>query len=271
MVPCPRCGYHNAEDAVKCINCGYELCNHETQPEKLAVQYDDTSKKPRERSYRNLKILFLLLFTILIIYFLTTLRNNSGKDMNTVKNDIFGIRTEKADTEKIIPNAGGIIPTEIPSNTPTPLVGMESPLFCKLEMVLLRNKAEKFGSSGMLLLDRYSQPEKTCYFTIRDKRMITEIGYINTIHNSENDFGIQAGISNKTGNEQSEYLLFWGTVSLAALDKNLSYDQAEFVIKQALANGISVYDMYDIAVKNDPLELSRVISIFRNVGNETAR
>ena len=103
MVPCPRCGYHNAEDAVKCINCGYELCNHETQPEKLAVQYDDTSKKPRERSYRNLKILFLLLFTILIIYLLTTLRNNSGKDMNTVKNDMFGIRTEKADTEKIIP------------------------------------------------------------------------------------------------------------------------------------------------------------------------
>ena len=65
--------------------------------------------------------------------------------------------------------------------------------------------------------------------------------------------------------------MFWGTVSLAALDKNLSYDQAEFVIKQALANGISVYDMYDIAVKNDPLELSRVISIFRNVGNQTAR
>ena len=71
MNPCPKCGYHNAEDAVQCINCGYDLLQ-EGGPQTAAdpLTKVNTEEIRTERKHGKdivIGVIVLIIFTFLIL------------------------------------------------------------------------------------------------------------------------------------------------------------------------------------------------------------
>ncbi len=256
MIPCPKCGYHNADDAVRCINCGYDILDSNPMPITNEAAFP-VQKDPKKR--KN-SIFFQLIASGLIIIALirlgavdniTAYQNNEGP----------GHQIESTVSAMITPNPGGEIPTQVPTITPTALIGMDSPAFCKLELALLHNKAEEMGGGGMLTPDRYIQPDKTCVFLLHDKNTLAEIGYIRTIHAEGDNYGMQVEISSKAGILQNDRLLFWGSASLASMDSEITQAEAEETIQNALEKGTADLGNYNISVKEKIIDKSIVISI----------
>ena len=256
MIPCPKCGYHNADDAVRCINCGYDILDSNPMPTTDGA----ANLVPQEPKKRKNSIFFQLIVSGLII--IALIRLGAADNLNAYQNKEYrGTQIENMVFAEITPNPGGEIPTQIPTTTPTALIGMESPVFCKLELALLHNKAEEMGGGGMLTPDRYSQPDKTCVFLLHDKTALAEIGYIRTIHAEGDSYGIQVEISSKTGILQNDRLLFWGTASLAAMDSKITKAEAEETIQNALETETAELGNYDISVREKIIDKSIVISI----------
>lgn len=200
----------------------------------------------------------ILLVLILVTCVLVLLGINKERARTVVSrpDDVATVLVEVA------PKSGGSIPTKIPTVTPTPLTGMESPLFCKMEMAMIHGKAEKLGDSGILIPDRYDQSSKTCSFIIRGGKVLTEIGTISTVHTSEDNFGVRVAISEKAGIVKNEQMKFWGTACLLALENELSQPEAEQLMDTVMETGTAAWNVYDITLEENPLTKTGTLSIF---------
>ncbi len=167
----------------------------------------------------------------------------------------------------ITANPGGSIPTAVPTITPTPLQGMDSPVFCKLEMTLLHNKAEALGDGGMLIPDSYEQPDQTCVFAVRERDMLREIGHIRVTHKENAGYGIRVEISDNMGEPRTEQLLFWGTAALWSLDKQFTRTGSGNAIAETLDKGSASLSIYDIFREQNVLNGTTVISIIDRTRN----
>ena len=212
-----------------------------------------TEKKKKKIIYISVLLIMLIVTCMLVV---------SGIDKERSRSEVTRPSAVNTASVEISPRSGGSIPTKIPTVTPTPLTGMESPLFCMLEMAMIRGKAEKLGDSGMLIPDRYDQSSKTCSFIIRGGKLLTEIGTLSTVHTSEDNFGVRVAISEKAGIIRNEQMKFWGTASLLALEKELSQPDAEKLMDTVLETGIAAWDVYDIALEENPLTKTGTLSIF---------
>lgn len=257
MNPCPKCGYHNAEDAIRCINCGYEIL-HEAVPQAVTGpenigQIENTQTQKRNKD--------LYRFVLLIILILLCVMAAVGLKKNGARSD--AVRPSSANTvqAETTARAGGAIPTKIPTVTPTALTGMESPLFCKLEMAMIHDKVEKLGGSGMLIPDSYEQSSRTCSFMIRGGRLLSEIGTIRTVHTEGDDFGVRVEIRESTGIIKNEQMALWGAAALMALDKELSQTDAEALMKTVTEDGTAAWNNYDLTLKENALTKTDTLSI----------
>ena len=212
-----------------------------------------TGKKNKKIIYGAVLLIMALVTCILIA---------SGINKERARSEVTRPSAVNTASVEIAPRSGGSIPTKIPAATPTPLTGVESPLFCMLEMAMIHGKAEKLGDSGMLIPDRYDQLSKTCTFIIRGGKILTEIGTISTVHTSEDDFGVRVAITEKIGIDKNEQLKFWGTASLLALENELSQPDAEKLMETVMGSGTAEWDVYDITLAENPLTKTGTLSIF---------
>ena len=168
----------------------------------------------------------------------------------------------------ITANPGGKIPTAVPTITPTSLDGMDSPAFCKLEMLLLHNKAEEAGGGGMLIPDRYEQADQACVFAVRDKNTLQEIGHLRVVHKENNGYGIHVEISDNAGRPRTGALLFWGTAALSSFDNKFTQAEARRTVQEAIDQGTASLSVYELSCKQNVLDRTTVISIIDSTKNQ---
>ncbi len=267
MYPCPKCGYHNPEDAVRCVNCGYVFLHEEVLQAAAKPEKNGLSENSQAGKKNNIKIIYgPILITILILISVMTI---SRLEKEQVRSGTFSPLAEGTAQVMVTPKSGGSIPTKNPTITPTALSGMESPLFCKMEMAMIYDKAEMLGGSGKLILDRYDQAAKTCTYIVRGGKFLTEIGSVSTVHTSEDKFGVQVRISESAGIVKSEQMKFWGIASLLALENELSHPEAEKLLESVMEEGTAVWNVYSITLEENPLTKTSTLSIFAQAdGNE---
>ena len=167
----------------------------------------------------------------------------------------------------ITANPGGAIPTLKPTITPTALLGMESPAFCKIELSMLHNKAEALGGGGMLIPARYEQGHKTCVFTVRDRGTMAEIGNLYVDHDEGKRYGLRVEMSDDAGGMRTDPLILWGTAALCALDGKITADQAREAVQTALSGEPASAGVYDLSLKKDPIWKKTVIEILDRTKN----
>ncbi|MBQ6508413.1 MAG: hypothetical protein IJI07_02970 [Flexilinea sp.] len=209
-------------------------------------------KNTRKIIYGAVLLLLILVICVLVL---------SGISKERARSEVTRPSAVNTASAEIAPRSGGSIPTKIPTVTPTPLTGMESPLFCMLEMSMIHGKAEKLGGSGMLIPDRYDQSSKTCSFIIRGGKLLSEIGKISTIHTSEEDYGVRIEISESAGLVKNEQMKLWGTAALLALENELSQEEAEKLMDAVIGTGTAAWGVYDLTLKENPLTKTSSFSV----------
>ncbi len=215
------------------------------------------SQDKKKNFVKNISRSVCLIIFILAGIFLVSCRKSDPGSPETLLTPAADVRPVE-----VTAKAGGSIPTKVPTITPTPLEGMESPLFCKMEMAMIHEKAEKLGMPGILIPDRYDQSAKTCSFILRGGKFLAEIGTLSTVHSSEEDFGVRIEIADKAGIVKNEEMKLWGTAALMALESGLSRSEAEGLMDTVTEAGTAAWDVYDLTLKEDPLTKTAVFSIF---------
>lgn len=243
MKPCPKCGFHNPDDAVCCINCGYGNLNEDDPLDILDPSDHDGVQHGRSKG-RSIFWTVVGLLVLLILFF----RITSDYRISRLEQNITLLRTEIAEQSDVTANPGGAAPTAVPSVTPTFLSGMQSPDFCKLEMALVHDYAEKVGAAGLLTPERYEQSRRTCVFLIRDVGSVNDAGHIYVIHEDDAGYGIT--LEYLSGDPR---ISAWGKTLLMSLDKDMAESDAEAVIAEAMESGKSAVGGYALSFTDPAL------------------
>ena len=261
MNPCPKCGYHNSEDASRCINCGYDFFSEDDSRDKEDNPISqNTGTEAEKRKNNKVKISGLVLLILIILLILFWGNRRAGKQVNIPQTE-----TNPLSVTQVAAMPGGKIPTLIPTITPTFLSGMESPVFCKLEMAMLHNKAEELGISGMLIPDGYEQPSHTCIYAIRNG--ITEIGHIRTVNTDDENFGVSVEITSVPKDSYRERMETWGTVVLLALDKEFTMDDVKSAMESVMETGTAALHSYELEIREQALNRVCVLSVTKRSDN----
>ncbi len=149
---------------------------------------------------------------------------------------------------RISPNSGGSAPTPVPSATPLPLVGMESPLFCKLGLAGITGKAKEQGAPGILTLNKYDFGEKACVYDIRNTVGIGNLGRIEFFQDPDTG---KNGIAVKISKAGDDALVKWGTAALMYFNSDIRADRAESSVRTALEEGSLDTGRFSISARKD--------------------
>lgn len=187
----------------------------------------------------------LLIMAALIIFiagvFVVRSRSRIDADMPV-------IRLEKETPHaSVVPNAGGSVPSAVPNPTPDPVMGMDSPLLCKVEMSTMMKKANALDPSAVLTLNRFDPAENICYFDVRSMKSIRPIGSIETFHDMESG---DHGITLRIDKTKSDQVLLWGRAALMFFNNAIDAVEAEQAIQKALADGGTESELFQITAKD---------------------
>ncbi len=244
MKPCPKCGFHNPDDAVCCINCGYgklDTDSPDIEDTKNGIGYTGAQNE-KNNKFLSLAAIILLFLAVVLSIVLLTRQGGAAPALQTRQ------ELQPADNIAVTANPGGTAPTDVPEPTATFLAGMASPDFCKLEMALLRQYAEKAGAEGLMSPERYEQSTMTCVFKIHDTKSVQDAGHIYVVHKENDGYGIR--LEYRPGDER---INAWGNAVLLSLDKNFTEEEAGTAVSTALGEGKSSLGVYDLAFSKGSL------------------
>lgn len=240
MKPCPKCGFHNPDDAVCCISCGYGKLDEDRsviEDAKTENGYSGPLKQNDNKKIFPVAVIILLLVMAVVITIAILTRGGSAEPAAQTRSEL-----QPGEQTAVTANPGGAIPTDVPVPTATFLAGMASPDFCKLEMALLRQYAEKAGAEGLMSPERYEQSTMTCVFKIHDTKSVQDAGHIYVVHKENDGYGIR--LEYRPGDER---INAWGNAVLLSLDKNFTEEEAGTAVSTALGEGKSSLGVYDLA------------------------
>ncbi len=168
-------------------------------------------------------------------------------------------------------NPGGLLATKVPTSVPEPLKGMDSPMVCKMELAGLHDKAEKTGAGGMPILDSYDFGKNACIFDLKNMTAPGSLGKIEIFRNENTG---ENGITLKINSGREEDLLKWGETALLFFNSDITAEQAEASIRNAITEGTSEGILYtvksgsDVILSDGKAESLSVIEIkSRTAGN----
>ena len=169
------------------------------------------------------------------------------------------------------PNSGGSAPTQIPSATPEPLQGMAGPIFCKLQLSGLTNKAKERGAAGMLDLNSYDFGKNACIFDIKNTVGIGDAGKIEVYQDPDTK---AYGITISVNKAREGILQKWGETALLYFNSAVTEKAAETDIQKALTEGAAETTLYSITscesvlFSGEKVTPVRIIEIRNNKASE---
>ena len=147
----------------------------------------------------------------------------------------------------ISPNAGGTVPTHVPTKTPQPIQGMESPLACKLVLAGIHTKARTVNASGIAVLNSYDPGKNACILDIKNDKGLGDLGRIEIFLEKTGEYGITVRIDAA----KEDALRQWSEAALMFFNKAITVEEAETIVRQLLADGSADSPLYHIIVMDD--------------------
>lgn len=193
------------------------------------------------KSFKSVVSVSVVLITFIAGVFIFSSCSRNDVDMPVIRHE------KGVQQPSVAPNGGGSIPSAVPGPTPELVMGMDSPLLCKVEMSTLMKKANAMDPAAVLTLNRFDPAENICYFDVKSMNSIRTIGTIETFHDMESgDHGIKLRIDKS----KPDRALLWGRAALMFFNNAIEAVEAEQAIQKALADGGTESELFQITAKD---------------------